>query len=225
MIRVKYRLKCILGIKGLPAWGIALPLILATLFYISVGNFSLRAEEKLIPIGIVTDFEVTGTDIFPKERFKVYELTQTLAERYLEEGIISAYLEITEESSRLVALKSDEAQIESLAYADAYRNHVDKKVIENMLDERIVEKNDLNSTTTERHIQMIIITCLSMLLPTAILISEVRQNRKSAMMRHHIALVSSGNLIVCDTVITASFILLISTVVYAYMFYMVQPII
>lgn len=225
LIRIKYRCKCILGIKGLPAWGIVLPLLLATLFYFSVGNISSKIGAEPISIGIVSDFEIDGTDIFPKERFEVMELTQALADRYLEEGIIIAYLKMTGSKTELVALKSDKEQMECLAYADAYRNHIDHTKTQVLFADKTASVNRVMTERIEYRRQIVIITCLSMLLPAVIILSEVTKNRRSVMMRHYAAAISKSRLIMCDTIIVVTLIVLMAAMVYIYTLYLVSPIV
>jgi hypothetical protein len=224
LIRAKYRLKCILSIKGLPAWGIVLPILLATLFCIFLSNLYSKSGIELISVGIVSDEEIIKTDIFPKEQFKAYELTQTLADRYLEEGIIAAYVTMTDEDVELTALKSDEEQMVSLAYIDAYMNDIGHEEVANLLDKREAEKH-AEMDMTDRHYQMLVLTCFCMLLPTMSILSEVRRNRRIAIVRHRMAMIPERQLVFCDTIIVVILVLMMSAIVYGYMYYLMQPIV
>lgn len=215
MIRLRYRLKCILHIKGLPAWGIVLPLLLATLIYISFGNIYAVPVTNRIPIGIVSDEGIAEAAIFPEDRFEEFELTQALADRYLEEGIIAAYVRISEEDADVVALKSGDEQMKCLAYVDAYMNQVEQEKVDEMFAQR--ETHLEQNAVVDRYSRLLLVTCLCMILPAVILISEVRTNRRSVMVRHRIASVSERSLLICDTMIELVLLAVLATGVYAFL--------
>jgi len=205
-------------IKGLLAWGLVLPIVLATLFYLSVGEIYAKANEEKIPIGIVSEEKIDTTIIFDKNIFKVYELTETMAEKYLEDGIIVAYARIGK-STELIAINSEKEQLVSMLYLNAYISGIQQEEIEHIVKE--IQAADYVSSRNYAFIyyRLPIVALLCSALSGLLLISSVRANRNAVGIRTRMASILNSNILFYDTVIEVIILTLLATLIYLYLYF------
>ncbi len=215
---IKYRMKCIIKSNGLFAWGLVLPIVLATLFFLSIGELYTKANEEKIPIGIVSEEKININNIFDKNIFNVYELTETMAEKYLEDGVIAAYAKIGK-SAELIAINSEKEQLISMLYLNAYMTGIEQEEIKHIVKE--IQAADYVSSQNFIFIyyRLPIVVLLCIALSGLLLISAVRANRKAVSIRTHMAPISPNYILFYDIIIEVIIVIVLATLIYLYLYF------
>lgn len=191
-------LKYICQMKGLLFWSLLLPILLSTLFSLTLSEVYEEKEEEKIRVGVVfqkgyedEDYE-TDTALFSSS-----VLGEEQAEEYLKNGIIEGYAYIGD-TCRLVVLDNGYVQMLMKSYLDDYIRLRDKdtmlvdkyqQLTKSAAQVRIEEKSGQEINSAVSHYDTILATaCLCAVFSGLMIVFRVRHPEQApAAIRYQIA--------------------------------------
>lgn len=215
-----YRFKCILKTKGIFAQCILFPMIVATLCYTSFERVHYGAAFKgeRIAIGIVAD-DSFSKDIFDETRFDVYSISETVAEKYLEDGVISSYIRV-DEKPELIVIKYEDEQKMTKAYLDAYLAGASPARLKGQLFAPDFEQRE--SSVFVSNFTKLVMAAVCTSLAGILLIASVSRNRRRIYIRNCMAAVSELQMALQDIVVVLSSLAAIFVILYGYIYFMLN---
>lgn len=221
-------LKYICRMKGLLIWSLLLPILLSTLFSLTLSEVYGEREEERIRIGIVyqkgyeaQEYKVNAS------HFSSFVLGEEQAEEYLKNGIIEGYVYIGEEC-RLVVLDNGYVQMLMKNYLDDYvrQRAADSEIrdtyqkLQRVADGIQIEKrNEFEIDSAISHYDTILATaCICAVFSGLLLVFRVRHpNQAPAAVRYWIAPLKSFRIVSRRFLLTWLLQTIFVTVSYLYM--------
>ncbi len=220
MDQLLYRFKIILRMKGFMLRCVICPIIVATLCYTSFERvqYATISEGDRIAIGIVGD-DHTLKEIFDQERFEVYNITETVAEKYLEDGVISSYIRLTS-PPELITVKYEDEQKITKAYLDAYLTGTAPARIreQHMIGMLEGAERSAGIPNFAKLSMAITGTCISGLL----LMTLLGKKRREIAVRSSIAAKSGLSMIAQDLIIVTVLLTFIFLILYGYIYFILK---
>lgn len=217
---LRYRFKSIVKIKGIFIQCVLFPIVIATLCYTSFErtHSETGSDDGKISIGIVADSSFSK-EIFNEDRFEIYNIPETMASRYLEDGVISSYIRMTEEPE-LIAIRYDEEQKVTKAYMDAYLAGVSPAKLKYQHLIQITEDQE-SSMPAFRFAQLAVaVVCTSV--AGLILIMLIQKNKRHLMSRIRMAAIPEAHIILQDVIVVVTLLIGIFIVLWGYIFFILQ---
>ncbi|MDO5575077.1 MAG: hypothetical protein Q4G60_13985 [bacterium] len=218
---LRYRFKSIVKIKGLFIQCVLFPIVIATLCYTSFERTRSEtgSDDGKISIGVVADSPFSK-EIFNEDRFEVYNIPETMASRYLEDGVISSYIRMTEEEPELIAVRYDEEQKVTKAYLDAYLAGVSPAKLKYQHLIQTTEDQE-TSMPASRFAQLAVaVVCTSV--AGLLLITLIQKNKRHLMFRIRMAAIPEAHIILQDVIVVVTLLIGIFIVLWGYIFFILQ---
>ncbi len=215
-----YRFKCILKTKGIFLKAVIFPIIVATLCYTSFERtrYGTVFKGEKIAVGIVAGDGISK-DIFDEDRFEIYNVSEIIAEKYLEEGIISSYIRM-EKQPELITIHYEDEQRMTKAYLDAYLLGVSPARLESQHAVQRIEEKD-RSVFLSNHAKFVMATICT-LLAAVLLIEAIERNKSKILIRSRMAAISEWHMVLQDMVVVISLLVVIFVVVYGYIYFILK---
>lgn len=215
---LKYRFKSILRTKGIFLRCIIFPIIIATLCYTSFerAQYGTVSEGDKISVGVVAGL---GKDIFDEQRFDVYSITETVAEKYLEDGVISSYIRVRE-TPELITIKYEDEQKITKAYLDAYLAGAPLAKLKGQHMTQELE-NTKRSVLLSNFAKLAMAAICTAIAAVLLLIVLGRNNREISL-RSRMAAVSGFRMGLQDVIVVVSLLIVIFVILYGYIYFILR---